>query len=173
VDVFFLIFEWVLDCLIVGGFTFVCAMPFVALLALLREGLTRTARANDRKRRYHDLLKRQRGTSSGEQKNWTILRNSARKRVFLPARLVLNTLGSTLDATIVDISETGARLAFGRIIHLPKGAELDLELRKTGERVRARVVWATETQCGVGFIGTPQAIAPLLSSAATMVRDAA
>ena len=172
-DIFFLIFEWVLDSIIVGGFIFVCAMPFVALLAWLGEELTRTARANDRERRYYALLKRQRGTTLEEQKNWTILRDSARKRVFLAARLVLNTLGSALDATIVDLSETGARLAFGRIIHLPKGAELDMELRKTGERVRARVAWATETQCGVGFIGTPQAIVPFLSSAATMVRDAA
>jgi hypothetical protein len=173
VDSLFIVLEWVLDSIIEAGFTFVAAMPFVALLGILQERRTLAARSRERKRRYHDMLKRQRGTTPEEQKNWTILRDSARKRVFLPARLVLNTLGSALDATIIDLSETGARLAFGRIIHLPKGAELDMELRKTGERVRARVVWATETQCGVGFIGTPQTIAPLLSSAATMARDAA
>ena len=172
-DVFFFIFEWALDCIIVGGLTFVCAMPFVALIAALREDLTRDARAKDRKRRYRELLKRTIGTSVEEQKDWSILRNSARKRVFLPARLVLNTLGSALDATIIDLSETGARLAFGRIIHLAKGSELDMEHIKTGEGVRARVAWATETQCGVAFIGTPQTIAPLLSSAAKMIRDAA
>ncbi len=172
-DVLFLILDWVLDGIIVGGFTVAGAMPFVALIAALRENLTRDLKARERRRRYRDLLKRTIGTTLEERKDWQILRKSHRQRVFLGARVVLSASRSTLDATIIDLSATGARLAFGRIVDLSRGSELDIELLKTGERVRARVAWATETQCGVAFTSTPQATAPFLTSAAEVTRAAA
>jgi hypothetical protein len=79
------------------------------------------------------------------------LRVSRRERVFLSARVTLADDPSGLDCTILDISDTGARLAFGHAVSLPR--EIELEIRQKGRRVRAEVVWSHDNTCGIRFIG--------------------
>ncbi len=172
-DVLPLILDWVLVGLIVAGYSVAGVMPLVALVAVLIERQTRASRSKERKRRYRELLKRTLGDTQEEPGDWGIFRNSPRKRVFLGARLVLDTSGLSLDGTIIDLSATGARLAFGQRVELTKGQDVDLEVFKTRERVRARVAWATATQCGVMFTGSAEALAPLMNSLADIKRDAA
>jgi hypothetical protein len=78
------------------------------------------------------------------------LRQSARRRVFLPARVQPRGTTAALDCTVVDLSDTGARLAFGHSINLP--GEIEIELSKTHQSVRAAVIWQRENTCGVHFV---------------------
>ena len=172
-DVLPLILDWILVGIIVAGYSVAGVMPLAAVVAVLVERLTRASRSKERKRRYRELLKGMLGSTREEPRDWSILRNSPRKRVFLGARLVLDNSSISLEGTIIDLSATGARLAFGQKIELSKGLDLDLEVLTTCERVRARVAWATATQCGVMFTGSAQAIAPLMNSLAEMKRNAA
>ncbi len=172
-DVLPLILDWVLVGLIVAGYSVAGVMPLVALVAVLIERLTRASRSKERKRRYREILRRTLGSTREEPRDWSILRNSPRKRVFLGVRLVPDNSGVSLDGTIIDLSATGARLAFGQRVELTKGQDVDLEVFKTRGRVRARVAWAAPTQCGVMFTGSAQAIAPLVNSLAEMKRNVA
>ncbi len=168
-----LILDWVLSGIIVAGYSVAGMMPFVVVVAVLIERLTRASRSKKLKARYRELLKRTLGSTREEPVDWSMLRKSPRKRVFLGASIVPDNSGFSLNGMIIDLSATGARLAFGQRIELPKGLDLDLEFLKTGERVRARVAWATATQCGVMFTGSAQVIAPLVNSLAEMKRNVA
>jgi hypothetical protein len=86
-----------------------------------------------------------------DEKPASDLRQSRRQRSLLGARIVFNKRSSTLDCTIRDISETGARLSFGHGIDVPP--TFDLHIPKTGRLVRAELVWQRGPLCGVRFVG--------------------
>ena len=114
--------------------------------------------ARDRQLRYRELLKRGRQSlweAPEDQELGSIIRNmnlrqSNRRRVFLAARIRHQALPSGLAGTILDISDTGARLAFGEPLELPR--EVELEISKRGQWVRAEVVWSKDNTCGVRFL---------------------
>ena len=54
-----------------------------------------------------------------------------------------------VDCTILDISESGARIAFQSRIILPK--RFKLRLVASGRSVQVSVIWQKETQAGVRF----------------------
>jgi hypothetical protein len=135
-----------------------CVSGLVVLIGLAVPTRYRPQQARDRRRWYREQLKRGRiayqDTPEDEQLKTLIhymnLRQSRRERVFLAARVTLAGNPSGLDCTIIDISDTGARLAFGHAVDLPR--EIELEIRSRRRRVRADVVWSKDNTCGIRFI---------------------
>jgi hypothetical protein len=78
------------------------------------------------------------------------LRGSWRERVFLSASVTLPGQAGAFACTVLDISDTGARLSFGHVVSLP--GEIELEIKQRGRRVRAQVVWSHDHTCGIRFI---------------------
>jgi hypothetical protein len=76
-------------------------------------------------------------------------RSSARRRVFKAAKLAFKGRSATIDCTVCDLSEGGARLKVASVVGIPDSFELML----AGEPVRfCRVIWVKATQIGVAFI---------------------
>jgi hypothetical protein len=147
-----------LDVLIAAAALGASVSAVVMVVGLLtREGRT-PQQARDRQLRYRELLKRGRQSlwepPNDQELSSTIrnmnLRQSNRRRVFLAARIRHQALPSGLAGTILDISDTGARLAFGEPVELPR--EVELEISKRGQWVRAEVVWSKDNTCGVRFL---------------------
>ncbi len=88
-------------------------------------------------------------------------RSSKRNRTFLNGRIIFNNRCSVISCTVRDLSDTGARIAFGHVIEIP--AEFEFEIPKKGMSVWARVVWSKGKEHGVKF--TIGAQAALLSGA--------
>jgi len=70
-------------------------------------------------------------------------------RSLLKGKVVFNNRSSTLDCTLRDSSETGARLTFSASVLIPD--EFDLEIPLKGRKYRARVMWRRADSCGVQF----------------------
>ena len=78
------------------------------------------------------------------------LRTAKRSRSLLGGKVVFNGRRSTLDCTLRDLSESGAKLIFSA--HVPIPEEFDLEVPQKGRTHRARIMWRTADSCGVRFI---------------------
>jgi hypothetical protein len=63
---------------------------------------------------------------------------------------VFNARSATVECTIRDISETGAKLCVTRSVTIPDIFEL--EFPKTGKRRRAQQVWTKQNRVGVRFV---------------------
>ncbi len=148
----------VLDGLIAAAALGAAVCAVVIVVGLWTGGGSTPQQARDRHRRYRELLQRGRESlweSLEDQELGSTIRNislrqSQRRRVFLAARIRHPALLGELAGTILDISDTGARLAFGHAVELPR--EVELEIGKGGQRVRAEVVWSNDNTCGVRFI---------------------
>jgi PilZ domain len=81
------------------------------------------------------------------------LRSSRRSRSLLQGKVVFNNRSSTLDCTLRDSSETGARLTFSA--HVPIPDEFDLEIPLRGRMHRVRVMWRRADSCRVQFCDAP------------------
>ena len=146
-----------LDALIAAAALGAAVSAIVTVVRLLDVRIT-PQQARDRQLRYRELLKRGRQSlwepPNDQELGSTIrnmnLRQSNRRRVFLAARIRHQALPSGLAGTILDISDTGARLAFGQPVELPR--EVELEISKRGQWVRAEVVWSKDNTCGVRFL---------------------
>jgi hypothetical protein len=77
-----------------------------------------------------------------------------RKRTLKQARVIL-TDWSTLDCTVRDMSEGGARLVFGSAFTLPK--EFRLLMVQANTIVPVRLQWQRGTEVGVAFTGPHEA----------------
>jgi hypothetical protein len=77
-------------------------------------------------------------------------RSSKRVRTILAGRIVFNNRFSTIECTVRDLSETGARIYFPHPINIPP--EFDLEIPKRGLSVRAREMWCNGKEHGVMFL---------------------
>jgi len=77
-------------------------------------------------------------------------RSSQRKRTILDGRIIFNNRSSVISCTVRDLSETGARIAFGHVISIP--LEFEMEVPKRGLSVTARVMWSNGNEHGVMFI---------------------
>jgi hypothetical protein len=146
-----------LDALIAAAALGAAVSAIVTVVGLLDVRIT-PQQARDRQLRYRELLKRGRQSlwepPNDQELSSTIrnmnLRQSNRRRVFLAARIRHQALPSGLAGTILDISDTGVRLAFGQPVELPR--EVELEISKRGQWVRAEVVWSKDNTCGVRFL---------------------
>jgi hypothetical protein len=70
--------------------------------------------------------------------------------VLIDGRIVFNNRGSTIDCTVRDLSETGARISFPEAHQIPP--EVELEIPKTGQWFRAKVVRSFGHSHGLRFI---------------------
>jgi hypothetical protein len=156
-----------------------CVSGFIVLIGLAAPSRYRPQQARSRRRWYRDQLKRGRvtyqDTPEDEQLKALIhyrnLRQSRRERVFLAARVTLAGSPSGLDCTIIDISNTGARLAFGHVVNLPR--QIELEIRGNRRRVRADVVWFKDNACGIHFVADLTLDQPLELAGPALARSTA
>lgn len=81
-------------------------------------------------------------------------RSAHRQRTLKAAKVIL-TDWSTLDCTIRDISESGARLVFGDAFSLPE--EFRLLLVSGNTIVPVRLLWQRGLAAGVAFTGPEEA----------------
>ena len=77
-------------------------------------------------------------------------RGSRRSRTLKGGRVLLNDR-STIDCTIRDMTDTGARLRFGALVPLPE--ECRLLLPSDGTVFPIRVIWQSSDSAGVAFTG--------------------
>lgn len=77
-------------------------------------------------------------------------RRSERVRSFLRARILFNNGASTIDCTVKNISQHGAKIAIAHSLSLP--AEFDLEVPQRARTYRARMMWRAADSIGVEFI---------------------
>ena len=80
-------------------------------------------------------------------------RRSTRSRSLLGARIVFNNRASTLDCTVRNISEQGARLVLGAAVAVPD--EFDLVISQKERTHRCRIAWRTANEIGVAFRDAP------------------
>jgi PilZ domain-containing protein len=74
-------------------------------------------------------------------------RKSIRKRTFLGGRLAFQARYATLDCTIRNLSDTGARIAVDGSAILPD--EFDFTLTRNDRAYRARLVWRDADAAGL------------------------
>ncbi|HEY7386191.1 MAG TPA: PilZ domain-containing protein [Beijerinckiaceae bacterium] len=72
-----------------------------------------------------------------------------RKEAFVPGRILLNIPGFSGYCTIRDLSQGGAKLAFGSVPHLPETFELHIPSHGKVHLVEVR--WQRGLQIGVQF----------------------
>jgi hypothetical protein len=90
-------------------------------------------------------------------------RASIRLRTLLEGRAMLGSRVSPVECTVRDISETGARITFGKPVPLPPEFELQVPKRKISRQVR--VVWSNEKSHGLMFVEGQDAGGPEEASA--------
>lgn len=71
-----------------------------------------------------------------------------RHRTLKGGRIVTNSGFSTLQCTVRNLSEAGARLRISSVVGIPDTFELLLD---DGQKFPCRSVWKTETEMGVTF----------------------
>lgn len=81
-----------------------------------------------------------------------VRRQESRQPVFRHGRIVLSG-GGTADCTIIDVSESGARIQLDGAKNIPE--LVTLKIIATGAARRARVMWRTENQAGLAFVVEP------------------
>lgn len=78
-------------------------------------------------------------------------RKIPRSRTYLTGRLAFNRKASTVDCVVRNLTEQGARIAFSRSNPTPADIEFCVPSR-TAYRP-ARLVWRSETEAGLMFVG--------------------
>ncbi len=76
-------------------------------------------------------------------------RNEQRHRVFKGGHIAFNGGYSAFECVVRDLSEHGARLAFGEFAAVPN--EFDLAIKGEGGRRHASVAWRAGSLAGVTF----------------------
>ena len=76
------------------------------------------------------------------------LRATVRHRTLKGARIVLNDGFSTLQCTVRNLSETGARLKLVSVLGVPGNFELAMD---DGRKFTCETAWKTGTEIGVKF----------------------
>lgn len=85
------------------------------------------------------------------------MRQAERMRAFLRAQIVFNNRMSTIDCTIKNISQTGAKVALSDTLTLP--TEFEIDIPQKGRSHRARLVWRDKEAIGIEFIDAKPAAA--------------
>lgn len=76
-------------------------------------------------------------------------RRSARKKTFLKGKVYYNHRLSSLDCTIRDFSDYGARLQFAAPVSLPDAVELEVPSRE--QTLKAHIRWRRDDEVGVSL----------------------
>jgi hypothetical protein len=94
-------------------------------------------------------------------------RNAVRTISCLQSYVRVLATDAYVDCTVLDISETGAKVSVATPV--AKGASIELHIPVLGQVVSAVVVWSHQTELGASF----QSIYSLEQSAAALLRFAA
>jgi hypothetical protein len=86
-------------------------------------------------------------------------RRSDRMRTFMAARILFNNGQVTVDCTIRNISDGGAKLEVSGAVTLPD--EFELLIPQRNQRGRVRLCWRTDDFCGVAYLDGPNEHASL------------
>jgi hypothetical protein len=78
-------------------------------------------------------------------------RGVQRTRVLRNAKIIVPRRSSIISCTVQNLTSTGACLKLANTYGLPENFELTFELGRT--RRTCRVVWRTDDQVGVAFVG--------------------
>ena len=81
-------------------------------------------------------------------------RRSPRRKVTFPAWIDTGNDAAPRTCTVVDVSDGGARVKVASPVELPK--EFHLILTQLGTRRHCRVVWSSEEEIGVFYLGPPE-----------------
>lgn len=95
-------------------------------------------------------------------------RRSNRSRSLLGARIVFNNRASTIDCTVRNLSETGAKLVFGAPVAAPD--EFELLISQKARSHRCRIAWRKANEIGVEFIQAPAREASVPIDAARRIK---
>jgi hypothetical protein len=76
-------------------------------------------------------------------------RKHPRHRTFLRGKVEFNNRASSLDCTIRDLSDGGARLELAETVAIPEHFELSVPAK--GMRHAAYIKWRTKTHVGIAF----------------------
>ena len=79
-------------------------------------------------------------------------RKEQRGRTYLGSEVAFNNRCSTIDCSVRNMSQSGAKLEFAHTALIP--SEFDLMIRQKGSIRRARLVWRRELAAGVAFIAS-------------------
>lgn len=79
-------------------------------------------------------------------------RHTPRRRTFKGGKIFFNHDRSVIDCTVKNLSPDGAALLVQSVIGIP--GEFNLVISSDNVSRACRVVWKTETQIGVHFVGT-------------------
>lgn len=96
-------------------------------------------------------------------------RHHARRRTCLGGRIELDGGFSTLDCTLRNASQGGARLALGDGVMLPH--DFVLHVAKKEMRLDARLKWRLGNACGVEFRASPENVALFPNAAPRKLLD--
>src|SRR4028118_15220 len=80
-------------------------------------------------------------------------RREVRRRVLMAGRIIFNSRSSVVDCTVRDLTTNGALISFAEALKIPP--EVELEIPKTGQWFRARVVRSFGHSHGLMFINEP------------------
>ena len=78
-------------------------------------------------------------------------RRSLRENVQFPAWIDIGNGAAPRDCTVLDVSEDGARIMVAFPAELPK--EFYLVLSKQGTRRRCQLVWRSDEEVGISYLG--------------------
>ena len=85
-------------------------------------------------------------------------RKSSRRRVLKGAVAAFNNLGSSIQCTVRDLSESGCRIVADGAVNIPDTFELRIEL--DGMTAQCTVQWRRKNELGVKFNAPPQVGTP-------------
>ncbi len=76
-------------------------------------------------------------------------RSAPRRRTLKGGRIVINNGFSTIQCTVRNLSDTGARLQVASILGIPDGFQLAMD---DGRKFDCAIAWRKETELGVSFV---------------------
>jgi hypothetical protein len=76
-------------------------------------------------------------------------RNALRARALKSAKIIFNHRSSTIDCTVRNLSDRGAKLIVGTQVGIPKA--FDLSFPADGTSRPCKVIWRKEGELGVEF----------------------
>ena len=89
-----------------------------------------------------------------ETKSEVDRRGNRRSRILKAGKLLFDAHQTIINCVIRDISPLGARIRLSDTLHLP--SELELLVVREAELHPAKVLWKSQTDCGLVFTGPPQ-----------------
>jgi hypothetical protein len=86
-----------------------------------------------------------------------------RNRSYLGGQVAYNNRRATMDCTVRNMSQNGAKIVFSAPVLIPD--EFDMLIPHKGESRRARIVWREDLQAGITFLESEKGAVVSIESA--------